>query len=210
MFSTKSLIILVITIHVIVASKSREDLDRERKKELRQAVDGAAAQLQTNLLATLSGLAQSTFAHAQNATRSLHILTRAVLANTFDLASVVTYMPRLLLLDFPTQFVEVLRIMRNQQVRNPATGVVTGVTGANTLISSNPLISTNVLGQAIYTSDVNASIDNVVILVRQSQLNGVQDNLFGPITRFLPNLLAGVNDFLVSIFDNVFSLLAGV
>lgn len=40
-----------------------------------------------------------------------------MVTNTFDLASVVAYMPRLLLLDLPNQFVEVLKLIRRNEVR---------------------------------------------------------------------------------------------
>ncbi len=103
------------------------------------------------------------------------ILTTALVNNTIDLAGVVGYLPRLLIQDLPTQFVEVLRLIRRNEIRAP--------------------------------SDVGTAIDNVLVIVRQAQDSGITDRLFGPITRFLPNLLTGVNDFMVTIFNNVFSFL---
>jgi len=98
----------------------RKDLEETRLQQLRQAQDSAAQQLQANLITTLNGLSQSAANAGTNVTTAIAVLTQAVIANTFDLAGAVAYMPRLLLLDLPTQFVEVLRIMRRQQTRVPS------------------------------------------------------------------------------------------
>lgn len=103
------------------------------------------------------------------------MLTTALVNNTIDLAGVVGYLPRLLVQDLPTQFVEVLVLIRRNEIRAPV--------------------------------DVQTAIDNILVVTRQAQESGITDRLFGPITRFLPNLLSGVNNFLVTIFNNVFSFL---
>ena len=152
-----------------------ESKEKEWRQELRQAQDSAAQQLQLNLITVLNGLAQNAATRGANVTNALAILTRAVVSNTFDLAGVVAYMPRLMLLDLPTQFVEVLQLMRRNEVRLP--------------------------------TDINSAIDTVTALARQSQESRIPDQLFGPIIRFLPNMLDGMQTFLQTIIGNVFGFL---
>ncbi|XP_021943022.1 uncharacterized protein LOC110841646 [Folsomia candida] len=87
------------------------------RQQLTNAVQGATDRFQTNFVTVLNGLANTTQEAGTNVTIALATLTRAVVTNTFDLASVVAYMPRLLLLDLPNQFVEVLKLIRRNEVR---------------------------------------------------------------------------------------------
>lgn len=46
-------------------------------------------------------------------------MIRGLVTNTFSLGGVVAYMPRLIFLDGPTQFIETLRLIRSNQIRLP-------------------------------------------------------------------------------------------
>ncbi|CAG7825992.1 unnamed protein product [Allacma fusca] len=159
----------------LVSSENLTEKETEWRQELRQAQAGAAQQLQTNLLTVLNGLAESAANRGANVTRAIHTLTQAVVKNTFDLAGVVAYMPRLMLLDLPTQFVEVLQLARRNQLSMP--------------------------------NDVNSAIDTVTALANQAQDSRISENVFGPIIRFLPNMLNGMQTFLQTIIGNVFGFL---
>lgn len=47
------------------------------------------------------------------------LMIRGLVTNTFSLGNVVAYMPRLIFLDGPTQFIETLRLIRSNQIRLP-------------------------------------------------------------------------------------------
>lgn len=92
-------------------------------------------------------------------------LTRAVVSNTFDLGSVVAYMPKLLLLDLPTQFVEVLRLIRRNEVRV----VPTDVNGA--------IDSILAMTRQAEESGITRQIFDPIVRFLPNMLSGVHDFL---------------------------------
>jgi hypothetical protein len=54
-----------------------------------------------------------------NVSRAAAILIRGTVREGFNLGSVATYLPRLLFLDGPNQFMETLRLIRSNQIRLP-------------------------------------------------------------------------------------------
>jgi hypothetical protein len=58
-------------------------------------------------------------------------------------------------------------------------------------------------------ADLSAALDSIIQVVEmsQAQQSGFIQNVFKPAANFLPNLLTGVNRFLVTIFDGVFYLI---
>ncbi|CAG7717814.1 unnamed protein product [Allacma fusca] len=94
-------------------------LKDERIRDARQSVDQANTRLQQNLISTLASLANVTAEANTNVSRAAHVLTRELITNWAALAGVFAYMPRLILMDGPTQFVETLKLIRSNQVRFP-------------------------------------------------------------------------------------------
>ncbi len=76
--------------------------------------------LQTNLITALTSLANASAVAGTNVSHAAATLIRGLVTNTFSLGSVVTYMPRLIFLDGPTQFIETLRLIRSNQIRVPS------------------------------------------------------------------------------------------
>lgn len=88
-------------------------------RDARQALQGATNQLQNNLINVLSHIANSSHIAGVNVSRSAAFMIRSIISNTFSLTGVVAYMPRLIFLDGPTQFIETLRLVRTNQIRLP-------------------------------------------------------------------------------------------
>jgi len=143
-------------------------------EQVRVAVAGASSRLSQNMVVVLGGLAETSREAGLNGTRAFAHLTRAIITNTIDLTGIVAYMPRLLLLDMPNQFTEILRLVRRNEVRVP--------------------------------SSVNEAIDNILVLTRQAETSGINERVFGPVVRFMPNILNGVHDFLQQIFTTMFTV----
>ncbi|CAL8138292.1 unnamed protein product [Orchesella dallaii] len=142
--------------------------------QVRVAVNGANERLSQNMVTVLGSLAETSRQAGLNGTRAFATLTRAIVTSTIDLTGVVAYMPRLLFLDLPNQFTEVLRLVRRNEVRVP--------------------------------SSVNEAIDSILVLTRQAEESGITNRIFGPVTRFLPNILNGSHDFLQQIFTTMFTV----
>lgn len=181
-----------------MAQNARDEL----RDEIQKAVDAAVLQLQANMILALVGMANNGITSGRLTKRSvgkfeeilalnylllqyiftnecfnnLGTVVQLFVNNTFDLASVIAYVPRLLVEDMPTQFVQILKLVRSNQLR-------------------------------VIPEDANEAIDNVLLFVRESEKSGIPNNLFGPITRVLPNLLSGIHEFLISIFENFFTLI---
>jgi hypothetical protein len=85
----------------------------------RQAIEQATSTLQNNLINSLTRLANASAIAGQNVSRAAAVMLRKLTTNTVSLAGVVAYMPRLIFLDGPTQFIEVLRLVRSNQIRIP-------------------------------------------------------------------------------------------
>jgi len=85
----------------------------------REALAGATNTLQNNLIGALTSLANASAIAGTNVSRAAAVLVRGLVTNTFSLGGVVAYMPRLIFLDGPTQFIETLRLIRSNQVRLP-------------------------------------------------------------------------------------------
>lgn len=88
-------------------------------RDARQALEGATTTLQNNLINALTSMANASAIAGQNVSRAAAIMIRGLVTNTFSLGGVVAYMPRLIFLDGPTQFIETLRLIRSNQVRIP-------------------------------------------------------------------------------------------
>jgi len=99
--------------------QNRESIE-EADRKARQALQGATSQLQNNLINALSSMANASAVAGQNVSRAAATMIRGLVTDTFSLAQVVAYMPRLLLLDGPTQFMETLRLIRSNQIRLPS------------------------------------------------------------------------------------------
>ncbi|CAL8079243.1 unnamed protein product [Orchesella dallaii] len=100
-------------------SRQVMEIPAERVRDARQAMEGATNQLQNNLVNALSAMANASAIAGQNVSRSAALMIRGLVTNTFQLGGVVAYMPRLIFLDGPTQFIETLRLIRSNQVRLP-------------------------------------------------------------------------------------------
>ncbi|CAG7730079.1 unnamed protein product [Allacma fusca] len=94
-------------------------LKDEKIRDARQSVDQANTRLQQNLISTLASLANVTAEANANVSRSANVLMRELVTNWAALAGVFAYMPRLILMDGPTQFVETLKLIRSNQIRFP-------------------------------------------------------------------------------------------
>jgi hypothetical protein len=93
--------------------------DDKNVRDARQALEQASSQLSNNLIGALTSLANASSVAGTNVSRAAAIMVRGLLTDTFRLGGVVAYMPRLIFLDGPTQFVEVLRLIRSNQIRLP-------------------------------------------------------------------------------------------
>ncbi|CAG7732706.1 unnamed protein product [Allacma fusca] len=151
------------------------NLEESKLRDARQALNQAQNQLQQNLVSALTNLANATAQAGTNVSRAANVLMRGMIQNSFSLAGVVGYMPRLILLDGPTQFVETLRLVRNNQIRLP--------------------------------NDVDSAIDTLIAFANQQRDSGIGNN-FTPVVTFLPNLFTGVGDFLTTVIDSVFTVIA--
>jgi len=64
-------------------------------------------------------MANATEIAGTNVSRAAAVLIRGIVHEGFSLGSVATYLPRLLFLDGPNQFMETLRLIRSNQIRVP-------------------------------------------------------------------------------------------
>ncbi|CAG7728341.1 unnamed protein product [Allacma fusca] len=94
-------------------------LQEDKLRDAREAMDQAQNRLQQNLVSALSNLANATSQASANVSRAANTMIRGLVTNSFSLAGVMAYMPRLILLDGPNQFVETLRLIRTNQIRLP-------------------------------------------------------------------------------------------
>ncbi|ODN00264.1 hypothetical protein Ocin01_06422 [Orchesella cincta] len=100
-------------------SRQVMEIPADRVRDARQAMEGATNQLNNNLVGALSAMANASAIAGQNVSRSAALMIRGLVTNSFQLGGVVAYMPRLIFLDGPTQFIETLRLIRSNQVRLP-------------------------------------------------------------------------------------------
>jgi hypothetical protein len=132
---------------------------------LTNAVQGATDRFQVNFVTVLNGLQNTTVDAGQNVTRALATLTRAVVTNTLDLGGVVAYMPKLMLMDLPNQFVEVLRLIRRNEIRV----VPTDVNGA--------IDSILAMTRQAEESGITKRIFDPIVNFLPNMMNGVHDFL---------------------------------
>jgi hypothetical protein len=97
----------------------RNTLEEEKVRDARQALEAASSKLSNNLISALTSLANASSVAGTNVSRAASVMIRGLVTDTFQLGGVVAYMPRLIFLDGPTQFVEVLRLIRSNQIRLP-------------------------------------------------------------------------------------------
>ncbi|CAG7730077.1 unnamed protein product [Allacma fusca] len=94
-------------------------LEEDKLRDARQSVTDAEKGLQQNLITALTNLSNATSQASANVSRAANTLMKGLVTNSFSLAGVFAYMPRLILMDGPTQFVETLRLIRSNQIRFP-------------------------------------------------------------------------------------------
>jgi len=97
----------------------RNQVEEQKVRDARQALEQASGQLSNNLITALTNMANASALAGTNVSRAANLMIRNLLTDTFQLGGVVAYMPRLIFLDGPTQFVEVLRLIRSNQIRIP-------------------------------------------------------------------------------------------
>ncbi|CAG7835784.1 unnamed protein product [Allacma fusca] len=97
-------------------SKSLRDA---KLRDARQALDQAEKVLQNNLITALVSLSNPTAKAGTNVSKAANVLIRDISSNYFSLVGVVGYLPKLILMDGPTQFVETLKLVRANQIRAP-------------------------------------------------------------------------------------------
>jgi len=119
--AAKSLFIFAVVLNLILLTTAapRNQLEEEKVRDARQSLEQASGQLQNNLVSALTSLANASSVAGTNVSNAAAIMIRGLLTDTFQLGGVVAYMPRLIFLDGPTQFVEVLRLIRSNQIRIP-------------------------------------------------------------------------------------------
>jgi len=97
----------------------RNQVEEQKVRDARQALEQASGQLSNNLITALTNMANASALAGTNVSRAAAVMVRGLLTDTFQLGGVVAYMPRLIFLDGPTQFIEVLRLIRSNQIRIP-------------------------------------------------------------------------------------------
>ncbi|OXA41791.1 uncharacterized protein LOC110859873 [Folsomia candida] len=75
--------------------------------------------VRNNFISILTRVANASEIAGTNVSRAAALLVRGVVREGFNLGSVATYLPRLLFLDGPNQFIETLRLIRSNQLRLP-------------------------------------------------------------------------------------------
>jgi hypothetical protein len=92
-----------------------------RRDHLRQlnAENAVTEGVRNNFISVLTRLGNASEIAGTNVSRAAALLIRGTIHEGFNLGSVVTYLPRLLLLDGPNQFIETLRLIRSNQLRLP-------------------------------------------------------------------------------------------
>jgi hypothetical protein len=71
------------------------------------------------LINALGSLANASAVAGTNVSRAAATMIRGLVTNSFSLGGVVAYMPRLIFMDGPSQFIETLRLIRTNQIRLP-------------------------------------------------------------------------------------------
>lgn len=75
--------------------------------------------VRNNFINILTRVANASEIAGSNVSRAAALLIRGVVREGFNLGSVATYLPRLIFLDGPNQFIETLRLIRSNQLRLP-------------------------------------------------------------------------------------------
>lgn len=89
-------------------------------KEAKQFENGPLQEtVRTNFLSTLMVMAESSAIIGANASRAASTVIRGIVQDSFSLGSIGVYLPRLIFLDGPTQFIEMLRLVRTNQIQIP-------------------------------------------------------------------------------------------
>ncbi|ODM98363.1 hypothetical protein Ocin01_08309 [Orchesella cincta] len=90
-------------------------------KAAKQIENGPLQQaVRTNFLHTLYLMANASAVIGTNVSRSSATLIRGFVQDSFNLGSIGVYLPRLIFLDGPSQFIETLRLVRTNQIRIPS------------------------------------------------------------------------------------------
>jgi len=94
---------------------------RETLKQVKQGLDPNIIEktVQTNFLGSLYAMANASAIGGAQVSRAAGTLIRGLVQDQFTFASIAAYLPRLIFLDGPTQFIETLRLIRSGQVMIP-------------------------------------------------------------------------------------------
>jgi hypothetical protein len=93
---------------------------RETLKQVKQIDPNIVEKtVQTNFLNTLYSMANASAVGGAQVSRAAGTLIRGLVQDQFSFGSLGAYLPRLIFLDGPTQFIETLRLIRSGQLRVP-------------------------------------------------------------------------------------------
>jgi len=101
----------------VVNGRQVPENDRVSRQSLSEAP--VTEGVRNNFISVLSRMANATEIAGTNVSRAAAVLIRGIVREGFHLGSVATYLPRLLFLDGPNQFLETLRLIRGNQLRLP-------------------------------------------------------------------------------------------
>ncbi|XP_021964519.1 uncharacterized protein LOC110859827 [Folsomia candida] len=116
--NSKYVAILTLVIACIASSEGRVVTGRRIGRQLAATLEAPLTEgVQNNVINTLSRVAQATEVAGTNVSRAAAVLVRSIVREGFNLGSAATYLPRLLFLDGPNQFIETLRLIRSNRIQ---------------------------------------------------------------------------------------------
>jgi len=113
-----TLLLLVLAIGCAVSADATS-LSRRKLRQLSSIEEAVSTGVKNNAIGTLTRLGTATEVVGTNVSRAAALLIRTILREGFNLGGVAAYVPRLLFLDGPNQFIETLRLIRTNQIRTP-------------------------------------------------------------------------------------------
>jgi len=116
--NSKQLVLLALAFGCVAMAEGRR---HHRSQEGRQLnPEGPINEgVRNNFISILTRIGNATEIAGTNVSRAAALMIRGIVREGFNLGSVATYIPRLLLLDGPNQFIETLRLVRSNQLRLP-------------------------------------------------------------------------------------------
>lgn len=93
---------------------------KEAVRTVRQLNEGPVQEtVRTNLLDALYRMANASAIAGTNVSRAAATVIRGFVQDSFNIGSIGAYIPRLIFLDGPSQFIETMRLVRQGQIRVP-------------------------------------------------------------------------------------------